>query len=114
MPIFRANLTTGQAYGAGEVFDPGQTGAKFIQVRLNSIRFHTTVAVDFSYSTRHPTDASNIVQLFQSTGTDLSDDTSRILAVESDGASWVFAFTSGTLGADAFLTLDYDMMVTES
>ena len=93
MPIYSANLGSGQQYTGADaatgLFDPGQTGAQNIQVRLNSIRFHTTSAVAFSYFAVDPEDPTNKVELFGSTGVDLSDDTGRLLAVAPNGASWV-------------------------
>lgn len=117
MPIYSANLGSGQQYTGADaatgLFDPGQTGAQNIQVRLNSIRFHTTSAVAFSYFAVDPEDPTNKVELFGSTGVDLSDDTGRLLAVAPNGASWCFVFESGVLGADAFLTVDLDFQSTE-
>jgi hypothetical protein len=119
MPLYQAKLTTGQQYTGADaatgLFVPGggNTGAGRIQVRLNSVRFHTTGPVAFSYSTVDPTDATNKIELFGSTGADLSDDTQRVLAVEADGTSWQFAFESGILPGDAWLTVDYDFITTE-
>ena len=116
MPQFKEPLTTGLQYlgtlGTG-LFDPGNTGAANLQVRINSIRFNTALAVSFSFSSVDPDDATNKTLLFTDTGSDLSDDSVRLLSTNNDGQSWLLVFESGVLGADAFLVVDYDFQGTE-
>lgn len=116
MPQFKLNLGSGLQYlgavGTG-LFVPGNTGSASLQIRLNSIRFHTSVAVAFAYYSIDPDDSANKTLLFGDTNTDLSDDTGRLLVSNNDGTSWNFSFETAVLGADGFLTVDYDFEGTE-
>ena len=118
MPTYRANLLSGQQYTGADaatgLFQPTPPGSLAVQVRLNSIRFHTTVAVAFTYATVDPADSTNAVVIFSATGVDLSDDTARLLITETASRAWPVRFTSGVLGADAWLTIDYDFVGTPS
>ena len=117
MPLYRANLLSGQQYtgatAATGLFQPTPPGSIAVQVRLNSIRFHTSVSVAFTYATVDPSDSTNAVVIYTATGVDLSDDNARLLVTDSASMSWALRFTSGVLGADAWLTIDYDFMPTE-
>lgn len=116
MPQFKLNLNSGQQYlgtaGTG-LFVPGNTGGASLQVRLTSIRFNTAIAVAFSFYTIDPVNPANKTLLFADNDISLSDDTGRLLVTNNDGTSWNFSFETDVLGADGFLTMDYDFEGTE-
>jgi hypothetical protein len=119
---YEKSRTTGQTFDGLTVdtglFQPGNatgnTGDKRFQVRINAIRFSVDgAAVAFSYETTDPDDSSKGFELFSGTGSDLSDDTYRMLTTNDDGKSWAIRFTTGTLAGDATVLIDYDIIRTE-
>ena len=119
---YEKSRTTGQTFDGltadTGLFQPGNatgnTGDKRFQVRINAIRFSVDgAAVAFAYETTDPDDSSKGFELFSGTGSDLSDDTYRMLTTNDDGKSWAIRFTTGTLTGDATVLIDYDIIRTE-
>jgi hypothetical protein len=123
MPIYRSQeVTDGNAFTGATallgLFQLTQSGARYIQIRINSLKFHTSgAAVAFSLKALDPVNTSNTPEIIGATDTDLAIEGptgAMILPTENDGTPWGLKFTTGNMsGGSGWLVIDYDFEGTE-
>lgn len=114
MPIFKNKVLAGNQFtgltATDGLFVP-KTGATSIQIRINSLTFHTGLSTVFSITQVDPDDAANMTLVLADTKADVY--LTNLLLPTSDVTSWGIKFTTIGMTGDGWLTIDYDFAVTE-
>jgi len=123
MPIYQATAAGGGtqftgASAATGLFDAAtHTGSPTIQVRVNSITFHTGGAItDWTLSSVDPGDSQTTVLLTDTT-TDLvcgGPHGFMMLPTNADSNAWQLKFETTGMAASGTLKVDFDFESTES
>ena len=115
MPIYTSKVTAGAQFTAASsadgLFAP-RPGAPFIQVRVNSLRYHTAGpgnAVELHQ--QNPADPGDRTLILSTTAKDVYMDGLTLPTAGADAWPLVFITTGQTL--DGWLSIDYDFIATE-
>jgi hypothetical protein len=115
MPIYTNKVLagsqfTGTAIGDG-LFSP-RPGSSSVQVRVNSIRFHTTVAgTTLQIRAQNPDDAGDSTLLLSVAAADVYLD--QLLLPTTGAECWPLVFTTTGMTGPGWLSVDYDFVRTE-
>ena len=115
MPLYKNKVLAGSQFTgltpASGLFDP-KAGSNQIQVRINSLSFHTDPSSDFSLYLVDPDDADNeILVLTDSNAGDLYF--TQLLLPTENLYSWHLKTVTTLMTGDGWLTIDYDFQPTE-
>jgi len=115
MPIFRNKVLAGSEFDgtsdAGLFLIP-RVGPANLQVRINNLYFHTSVACDAFLGIQDPTDPDNLTIILAVTAA--KDVVSGGFLVPTEASSsWPLLWVTDGMTGDGWLTIDYDLQVTE-
>jgi|GEM_PF-5777313 len=123
MPIFQATAAGGATQfdgltAATGLFDAAtHTGSPTIQVRVNSISFHTGGAItSWTLTMNDPGQASHTTLLLTDTTADLAcggPGGFMVLPTNADSNAWQLAFVTVGMAATGTIKIDYDFETTE-
>lgn len=117
MPIFRVkNAEAGEDINAK--FELPQTGARYIQVRINALTFHHTgeALATWDLFRIDPVESENTPIFLSTTLTGPSNDLTvegMVLATEEDGTAWGLGFRASGMDGRGYWVIDYDFVTTE-
>ena len=115
MPIYTSKVTAGAQFtgasSADGLFAP-RPGAPSIQVRVNSLRYHTAGpgnAVELHQ--QNPADPGDRTLILADTAKDVYLE--RMVLPSEGGDSWALVFITTGQTLDGWLSIDYDFVSTE-